>query len=115
MVFWDITMAHLGSSLFVAAIDFGTAYSGYAFASKPDFASDPPKYSTSSWQGSRLLSLKAPTAVLLDENKELVSFGYDAENQFSDLLTEDEHQAYFYFHQFKMLLHNKVCLLYINK
>ena len=108
-------MAHLGNSIFVAAIDFGTAYSGYAFASKPDFASDPPKYSTSSWQGSKLLSLKAPTAVLLDENKELVSFGYEAENQFSDLLSEDEHQAYFYFHQFKMLLHNKVCLLYINK
>jgi hypothetical protein len=108
-------MAHLGNSIFVAAIDFGTAYSGYAFASKPDFASDPPKYSTSCWQGSKLLSLKAPTAVLLDENKELVSFGYEAENQFSDLLSVDEHQAYFYFHQFKMLLHNKVCLLYINK
>jgi hypothetical protein len=52
-----------------------------------------------------ILVLFLPTAVLLDENKELVSFGYDAENQFSDLLTEDEHQAYFYFHQFKMLLH----------
>jgi hypothetical protein len=54
---------------------------------------------------------KLITAVLLDENKKLVSFGYDAENQFSDLLTEDKHQDYFYFHQFKMLLHNKVCLL----
>ena len=108
-------MAHLGSSLFVVAIDFGTTYSGYAIASKQDFASDPPKCITSSWQGSKLLSLKAPTAVLLDENKDFVSFGYDAENQFSDLLSEDEHQSYFYFHQFKMLLHNKVCLLYINK
>jgi hypothetical protein len=48
-------------------------------------------------QGSKLLSLKAPTAVLLNEKKELVSFGYEAENQFSDLLSEDEHQAYFYF------------------
>ena len=100
-------MAHLGSSLFVVAIDFGTAYSGYAFASKQDYACDPPKYSTSSWQGSKLLSLKAPTAVLLDENKELVSFGYDAENQFSELLSDNEHKAYFYFHQFKMLLHNQ--------
>ena len=108
-------MAHLGSSTFVAAIDFGTAYSGYAFASKEDFASDPPKYRTNSWLGSKLLSLKTPTAVLLDEIKELVSFGYQAENQFADLLSEYEHQAYFYFHQFKMLLHNKVCLLYINK
>ena len=108
-------MAHVGNSIFVAAIDFGTAYSGYAFASKQDFASDPSKYHTSRWQGSKLLSLKAPTAVLLDENKELVSFGYEAENQFSELLSENGHKAYFYFHQFKMLLHNKVCLLYINK
>jgi hypothetical protein len=59
-------------SIFVAAIDFGTSYSGYAFASKPDFASDPPKYSISSWQGSKCLSLKAPTAVLLDKEKKNV-------------------------------------------
>ena len=108
-------MAHLGSSIFVVAIDFGTTYSGYAFASRPDVETDPPKINTNTWQGSTLLSLKAPTAVLLDENKELVSFGYDAENQFSDLLSDNEHQAHFYFHQFKMLLHNQVCLLYINK
>jgi len=99
----------------VVAIDFGTTYSGYAIASKQDFTSDPPKFITSNWAGSKLLSLKAPTAVLLDKNKELVSFGYDAENQFSDLLSENEHKAHFYFHQFKMLLHNQVCLLYINK
>jgi hypothetical protein len=47
------------------------------------------------------------TTVLLDENKELVAFGYEAENQFSDLVSENEHKTYFYFHQFKMLLHNK--------
>jgi hypothetical protein len=28
-------MAHLGSSLFVVAIDLGTAYSGYAFRMTP--------------------------------------------------------------------------------
>ena len=108
-------MAHLGSSLFVVAIDFGTTYSGYAFAARPDDERDPPKINTNVWQGSSLLSLKAPTAVLLDENKELLSFGYDAENQFSELLSDNEYKAHFYFHQFKMLLHNKVCLLYINK
>ena len=108
-------MAHLGSSIFVVAIDFGTTYSGYAFASRQGIESDPPKISTNTWQGSALLSRKAPTSVLLDENKELVSFGYDAENKFSDLLSENEHKDHFYFHQFKMLLHNQVCLLYINK
>lgn len=100
-------MTHLGNSIFVVAIDFGTTYSGYAFASKQDFANDPPKYSTSSWQGSKLLSLKAPTAVLLNADKELVAFGYEAENQFSELLSSEEQDDYYYFHQFKMLLHNK--------
>ena len=108
-------MTHLGNSLFVVAIDIGTTYSGYAFASKQDYTCDPRKYNTSAWQGSKLLSLKTSTTVLLDENKELVAFGYEAENQFSDLVSENEHKTYFYFHQFKMLLHNKVCLLYINK
>ena len=108
-------MTHLGNSVFVVAIDIGTTYSGYAFASKQDYACDSRKYSTNTWQGSNLLSPKAPTTVLLDENKELVAFGYDAENQFSELVSDNEHTAYFYFHQFKMLLHNKVCLLYINK
>ena len=108
-------MPHLGSSIFVVAIDIGTTYSGYAFASKQDFECDPPKFNTNSWQGSKLLSLKAPTTVLLDENKELVAFGFEAENLFSELVLDNEHKAYFYFHQFKMLLHNQVCLLYINK
>ena len=108
-------MSHLGNSIFVVAIDIGTTYSGYAFASKKDFVCDPPKFYTNVWPGSKLLSLKAPTAVLLDENKELVAFGYEAENLFSELVLDNEHKAYFYFHQFKMLLHNQVCLLYINK
>jgi hypothetical protein len=103
------------NSIFVVAIDIGTTYSGYAFAPKLDYACDPPKININVWQGSTLHSLKAPTAVLLDENKELVAFGYEAENKFSELVMDNEHKAYFYFHQFKMLLHNQVCLLYINK
>ena len=108
-------MTHLGNSVFVVAIDIGTTYSGYAFSPRPADASDQPKINTNIWTGSKLLSLKAPTTVLLDENKELMAFGYEAENQFSELVSEKEHKTYFYFHQFKMLLHNKVCLLYINK
>lgn len=105
-------MAHLGNSLFVVGIDFGTTYSGYAFASKDDFKADPPKISTNIWQGSKLLSLKAPTAVLLNNNQEFKAFGYEAEKRFSELLADEEQDDYYYFHQFKMLLHNnnQVCL-----
>lgn len=99
-------MAHLGNSLFVVGIDFGTTYSGYAFASKDDFKADPPKISTNIWQGSKLLSLKAPTAVLLNKNQDFEAFGYEAEKKFSELLADEEQDDYYYFHQFKMLLHN---------
>ncbi|XP_063413407.1 heat shock 70 kDa protein 12A-like [Mytilus trossulus] len=95
-------MAHLGNPLFVVGIDFGTTYSGYAFSSK----ADPSKISTNIWQGSKLLSLKAPTAVLLNNNQEFEAFGYEAEKRFSELLADEEQDDYYYFHQFKMLLHN---------
>jgi hypothetical protein len=108
-------MTHLGNSVYVVAIDIGTTYSGYAFASKEVFARDPRHIEINVWAGSKLRTLKAPTTVLLDENKELVAFGFEAENLFSELVLDNEHKAYFYFHQFKMLLHNQVCLLYINK
>ena len=108
-------MAHLGNSIFVVGIDFGTTYSGYAFGSKLDFARDYPKINTSIWEGKKLVSVKAPTAVLLNANKELDSFGYEAENRYSELLSEEEHENYYYYHQFKMLLHNQVCLLFFDK
>lgn len=103
-------MTNSGDSLFVVGIDFGTTYSGYAFASKDDFKNDPPKISTNIWQGSKLLSLKAPTAVLLNADQEFEAFGYEAEKRFSDLLADGEHNDYYYFHQFKMLLHDQVCI-----
>jgi hypothetical protein len=90
-------MTHLGNSIFVVAIDIGTTYSGYAFASKQDYhySRDPRAYITSGWEGSNFFSLEARTTVLLDENKTFVAFGYKAENLVSDLVSENEHKAYF--------------------
>lgn len=93
--------------MFCAAIDFGTTYSGYAFSSKDDFEKEPTKINTNVWAGSRLLSLKAPTACLLNSSQEFVAFGYDAENKYSELVAEEENEPYYYFHRFKMLLHER--------
>ncbi|XP_071146599.1 heat shock 70 kDa protein 12B-like [Mytilus edulis] len=93
--------------LLVAAIDFGTTYSGYAFSTRSDFKKDPLKiHANQAWNagGRQLLSLKTPTVLLLDKDKKFVSFGYEAENQYSDLMMDKEHEDFYYFHRFKMKL-----------
>ncbi|KAL3878673.1 hypothetical protein ACJMK2_031004 [Sinanodonta woodiana] len=94
-----------GDKLLVAAIDFGTTYSGYAFVFKhEDFS----KINANIvWAGGSLMSLKCPTCVLFDEKKQFHSFGYEAEDKYSDLANDNEHQKWYYFHRFKMSLHKK--------
>ncbi|XP_060065858.1 heat shock 70 kDa protein 12A-like isoform X1 [Ylistrum balloti] len=95
--------------LLVAAIDFGTTYSGYAFSFRHDFENDPLKISASTWNaGSRaLVSLKAPTTVLLDKNEKFHSFGYEAEDHYSQLAEDNDHLDWYYFRRFKMMLYGK--------
>lgn len=91
----------------VAAIDFGTTYSGYAFAFRHDFENEPPKINcNTSWvAGGHLMSLKTPTVLLLNPNQELEAFGYEAEDQYGQLAADNEHADYYYFRRFKMHLH----------
>ncbi|OWF39272.1 heat shock 70 kDa protein 12A-like [Mizuhopecten yessoensis] len=98
----------ISTHLFVAAIDFGTTYSGYAFSAKDDFRKEPLKINANVWNaGARsLMSHKAPTALLLNPDKTFNSFGYEAENNFSQLAEEGEHKDYYFFHRFKMFLYN---------
>jgi hypothetical protein len=94
----------------VAAIDFGTTYSGYAFSTISNFKHDPSKiYANQAWNagGRQLLSLKTPTCLLLDGRKQLLSFGYDAENEHAELLVEGKHHDHYYFSRFKMRLYNE--------
>jgi hypothetical protein len=91
--------------LFVAAIDIGTTYSGYAFSSRDDFKKDPLNIvANQAWNAGsqRYLSLKTPTCLLLDGKKEFVSFGYEAENQYSDIVIDRKQNEYFFFQRFKM-------------
>ena len=93
----------------VAALDFGTTYSGYAFSMLHEFKENPLKiHANQAWNsgGRALLSLKTPTCLLLDRNKQLVAFGYDAENQYADIVMDGKQHEFYYFHRFKMNLHN---------
>lgn len=94
--------------LFVVAIDFGTTYSGYAFSSRDDFKRDPLKIvANQAWNAGsqRHLSLKTPTCLLLDNNEELVSFGYEAENKYADIVLDGKLNDFFFFQRFKMQLY----------
>jgi len=95
--------------LVVVAFDFGTTFSGYAFS----FRNDPLNVQTNgNWVAGteKLISLKAPTCVLVDPNDKFDSFGFEAENKYTKLAEEGTIKGWKLFKQFKMILHTKeVC------
>lgn len=100
------------SSILVAAIDFGTTFSGYAFSTLYDYKKDPLKISANTWTAGvgNLVSLKTSTCVLFDSTQTFHSFGYEAEEKYSNLALDDEHHDWYYFKRFKMMLYNKMGL-----
>ncbi|XP_052780257.1 heat shock 70 kDa protein 12B-like [Mya arenaria] len=92
------------SHLLVAAFDFGTTYSGYAFS----FRNNQLKvHANQSWySGGKLVSLKTPTSVLLNQDGEFDSFGFEAEDNYASKAEDDEHEGWRLFRRFKMVLHN---------
>ena len=93
--------------LLVAAIDFGTTFSGYAFQTKSDFKQDPTRIQGFTWTtGSNAgLSMKTPTCVLFNPSKEFHSFGIEAEDKYIQLAEEEDHRNWYYFRRFKMQLY----------
>ena len=101
--------------LFVAAIDFGTTYSGFAYSQR------------SSWENVHFqtcssgdfLSQKEPTVLLLNPDKSFKAFGYEAETTYMEMtkkrdlesditsqgIPEEDWKKYYYFSRFKMLLY----------
>ena len=101
------------ASLLVAAIDFGTTYSGYAFSTKHDYASNPTTVSSNTWIGGQLLSLKAPTCVLFTPDRKFHSFGFEAEDKYMELSEDNENDEWYFFRRFKMKLYqNTVFIIY---
>ncbi|XP_062582269.1 heat shock 70 kDa protein 12A-like [Saccostrea cucullata] len=101
----DQSIKSKSKKLFVAAIDFGTTYSGYAFSISQNWR----KLMACHWQGGGLISHKAPTALLLKKaggsDPVFEAFGYTAEDRYATLTAKKEHKDYLYFQRFKMILH----------
>lgn len=90
------------SSDVVAAIDFGTAYSGYAFSFLEDYNREPYDISTNPWN-KYSDSYKIPTSILFDAEKNFVAFGDEAEQKYPEIKKAG---CYFY-QKFKMLLFDR--------
>ncbi|KAK3577080.1 hypothetical protein CHS0354_037109 [Potamilus streckersoni] len=88
------------SALVVAAIDFGTTFSGYAFS----FKSKPKEVFAFHWENG---CIKTPTVVLLDSTGKLNSFGKTAETTYLGLAKEGKAKEWYYFEKFKMQLYIK--------
>ena len=88
----------------VVAIDFGTTYSGYAYA----FTHDPDAVSIMrKWEGDDpgMNNQKTPTILLMTPDARFHSFGITARDCFNDL-DPKEASNWLYFDKFKMILHH---------
>ena len=100
----DNGVAEVESHFVVAAIDFGTTYSGYAFS----FTRDPESiHIMRKWEGGDpgVTNHKTPTTLLLKPNGDFHSFGFGARDCYHDL-EEGEAKRWMYFEKFKMNLHS---------
>lgn len=97
-------------SVHVAAIDFGTTYSGYAFSvsAQDSELQDVEILSNQIWNSgtAEVASLKTPTCLLLSKDRKISVFGYEAEEQYADIVLDGNVEDYYFFHRFKMNLHN---------
>lgn len=97
--------------IFVAALDFGTTYSGYAFSSRGEFAVNPLLIHTNQeWiaGGTTLTSMKTPTSILIKKDGSFLAFGFEAEDRFYSAMTNEQREEVMLFRRFKMKLHNKM-------
>ncbi|KAL7668731.1 hypothetical protein ACOME3_009422 [Neoechinorhynchus agilis] len=101
----DQSIATCDSQHFVVvAIDFGTTFSGYAFALTKDPTSI---HMMRKWEGGDpgVVNQKTPTTILLTPNGQFHSFGFYARDYYHDL-DPQESRHWLYFEKFKMHLHH---------
>lgn len=95
----------------MAAIDFGTTFSGYAYSSRHDFQIDPMKVTMKTWvDPTSSMIYKKTSTYLFTKEKKISKFGFDAEAKYLDLLldddtTNDKAKDWYFFRRFKMALY----------
>ena len=93
------------SSLLVAAIDFGTTYSGAAVSFHHEYIENPTRIYALKI-GDPRLSMKTKTCILVKpDGQTCYKFGDAAESYYYEQLDETERQKWYYFSRFKMELY----------
>ena len=97
------------------AIDIGSSESGYSFAFKQEYAENPTRaYCNHNWYSpQRFLSPKTTTCILFNEHKDFNSFGYEAEDRYSELSLDGDHSKWFMFSKFMLKLHRQQVSYYL--
>ncbi|VDH96779.1 Hypothetical predicted protein [Mytilus galloprovincialis] len=89
----------------VAAIDFGTTFSGAAFSTKSSFESNPLRVENIQLDKKKAYH-KTQTSVLF-RKLEFIAFGEQAERRYQTLSLKEETDDLFFFRNFKMQLHGE--------
>lgn len=99
----------------VAAIDFGTSFSGFAFSFNHRDGNDD-IYMNREWGNAQGYStLKTPTCILLNQHKKFVRFGFEAAEKYAELEDATEDKKFYCFDRFKMMLHgSEVCQIMLS-
>ncbi|XP_022802762.1 heat shock 70 kDa protein 12A-like isoform X1 [Stylophora pistillata] len=97
------------SYIAVVAIDFGTTYSGFAFAFNYKKGEGGIHMNKAWGHDQGAATLKTPTSLLLRPDGKFDSFGYEAEEKYANF-SDGEDRDYLYFKHFKMALHKSETL-----
>ncbi|XP_071177647.1 uncharacterized protein [Mytilus edulis] len=100
----------LPDKVIVAAIDFGTANSGYAYCNKSDFKESGfnAKIYCKHWKIHGKVTYKSPTSVLFNPDKSFHSFGFEAEEFYREKSDSIDFTKWYFFRNFKMLLYKDI-------
>lgn len=95
----------MNEKLISAAIDIGTTYIGFAYSWKHD----PLKIHgiKNLMQSDTSFPISTPACILFSEDKKFDSFGYDAEEIYSELLENEMDHGWFFFKRFREAISNK--------
>ena len=104
LAFEGLMISDNSSYIAVVAIDFGTTYSGFAFAFNHK-EGEGGIHMNKAWGNEQGLStLKTSTSLLLRPDGQFDSFGFEADEKYANFFCGED-QEYMYFKRFKMTLH----------
>lgn len=97
------------TSIITAAIDIGTEFSRYEFSLASKSHGDPLLIFSPDLRSDLTdrLSMGTPTCVLFNSKENFDSYGYKAEEKYSNLVLDDEHRNWYFFRRFRMMLSNE--------